>query len=123
MRSAKEMHKTMKQKERESGSSEDDDSDSDDDTDPGVDCDVEKVNDKNKTEERKPMTCKYCFIIFRHKQACELHTKINHSSDYSSLRCELCGKTFKLQRSLQNHQEKHDNKEKKSCTICDKKYS
>ena len=48
LRSAKEMHKTMKQKKRESGSSEDDDSDSDDDTDTLVDCDVEKVNDKTK---------------------------------------------------------------------------
>ena len=88
------------------------------------DEDLEKGNDNHEKEARKPFTCKFCFVIFHDKQACNQHMKIYHSLEHSYFLCVLCGKVFKLQRSLVlHHKAKHSNKEKETCSLCSKEYS
>ena len=49
--------------------------------------------------------------------------KVYHSSKQSDVICKLCGKVFKLQRSLVlHHKATHSSKEKETCTVCQQEY-
>ena len=84
------------------------------------------MNVINEGENKNLYKCNDCNRMFSRKVQYEKHIR-QHApapdpSDELSFDCELCGKTFKNEKSLKIHSKRHSTKNKITCVICGKKF-
>ncbi|XP_077051437.1 uncharacterized protein LOC143701753 isoform X2 [Siphateles boraxobius] len=65
---------------------------------------------------KKPLTCKYCGVSFRHITAYAIHQRI-HTGD-KPYKCKICGKTFAQLSKLKSHRNVHKQDTSFPCPCC-----
>ncbi|KAL1255305.1 hypothetical protein QQF64_013366 [Cirrhinus molitorella] len=75
---------------------------------------------KSKEMVKKPLTCKYCGVSFRHITAYTIHRRI-HTGD-KPYKCKTCGKTFAQLSKLKSHHNIHKQDTSFPCPFCSQKF-
>ncbi|KAK9957856.1 hypothetical protein ABG768_012060 [Culter alburnus] len=78
------------------------------------------VRSKPKEIMKKPLTCKYCGVSFRHITAYAIHQRI-HTGD-KPYKCKICGKTFAHLSKLKSHRNVHKQDTSFPCPCCSQKF-
>ncbi|XP_067282561.1 uncharacterized protein si:ch73-347e22.4 isoform X2 [Pseudorasbora parva] len=69
---------------------------------------------------KKPLTCKYCGVSFRHITAYTIHQRI-HTGD-KPYKCKNCGKTFAQLSKLKSHRNVHKQDTSFPCPCCSQRF-
>uniref|UniRef100_A0A671KKN5 C2H2-type domain-containing protein n=1 Tax=Sinocyclocheilus anshuiensis TaxID=1608454 RepID=A0A671KKN5_9TELE len=69
---------------------------------------------------KKPLTCKYCGVSFRHITAYTIHRRI-HTGD-KPYKCKICGKTFAQRSKLKSHRNVHKQDTSFPCPCCSRMF-
>ncbi|XP_056597326.1 uncharacterized protein si:ch73-347e22.4 [Triplophysa dalaica] len=80
-----------------------------------------KIVSKTKENTKKPLTCKYCGVSFRHITAFVMHRRI-HTGE-KPYNCKSCGKTFAQLSKLKSHQNVHKQSDAFPCPCCNQTFS
>ncbi|CAM4636993.1 unnamed protein product [Leuciscus chuanchicus] len=78
------------------------------------------MRSKPKEIMKKPLTCKYCGVSFRHITAYAIHQRI-HTGD-KPYKCKICGKTFARLSKLKSHRNVHKQDTSFPCPCCSQKF-
>ncbi|XP_039534260.1 uncharacterized protein si:ch73-347e22.4 isoform X2 [Pimephales promelas] len=78
------------------------------------------MRSKPKEIMKKPLTCKYCGVSFRHITAYAVHQRI-HTGD-KPYKCKICGKTFAQLSKLKSHRNVHKQDASFPCPCCSQKF-
>ncbi|KAA0710190.1 hypothetical protein E1301_Tti016727 [Triplophysa tibetana] len=80
-----------------------------------------KIVSKTIENTKKPLSCKYCGVSFRHITAFVMHRRI-HTGE-KPYNCKSCGKTFAQLSKLKSHQNVHKQSDAFPCPCCNQKFS
>ncbi|XP_056335065.1 uncharacterized protein si:ch73-347e22.4 [Danio aesculapii] len=80
----------------------------------------QRLNSKSTEIVKKPLTCKYCGISFRHITAYTVHRRI-HTGD-KPYKCKICGKTFAQLSKLKSHHNVHTQDTSFPCPCCNRRF-
>lgn len=86
------------------------------------------MNEVNEDDCKNAYKCSDCDRVFSRKVQYEKHIRQHvpipdfDLSDIVGINCEVCGKTFKSEKSLRIHSKRHIEKNKITCVICGKKF-
>uniref|UniRef100_A0A673LXP4 Uncharacterized LOC107748715 n=1 Tax=Sinocyclocheilus rhinocerous TaxID=307959 RepID=A0A673LXP4_9TELE len=69
---------------------------------------------------KKPLTCKYCGVSFRHITAYTIHQRV-HTGD-KPYKCKICGKTFSQLSKLKSHHNVHKQDTSFPCPCCSRRF-
>ncbi len=69
---------------------------------------------------KKPLTCKYCGVSFRHITAYTIHQRV-HTGD-KPYKCKVCGKTFSQLSKLKSHHNAHKQDISFPCPCCSRRF-
>ncbi len=78
------------------------------------------IRSKPKEIVKKPLTCKYCGVSFRHITAYTIHQRV-HTGD-KPYRCKICGKTFSQLSKLKSHHNVHKQDTSFPCPCCSRRF-
>ncbi|XP_026145855.1 uncharacterized protein LOC113120136 [Carassius auratus] len=78
------------------------------------------IRSKPKEIVKKPLTCKYCGVSFRHITAFTIHQRV-HTGD-KPYKCKICGKTFSQLSKLKSHNNVHKQDTSFPCPCCSQKF-
>ncbi|XP_016407243.1 uncharacterized protein LOC107739595 [Sinocyclocheilus rhinocerous] len=78
------------------------------------------IRSKPKEIVKKPLTCKYCGVSFRHITAYTIHRRI-HTGD-KPYKCKICGKTFAQLSKLKSHRNVHKQDSSFPCPCCSRMF-
>ncbi|XP_051526452.1 uncharacterized protein si:ch73-347e22.4 isoform X2 [Myxocyprinus asiaticus] len=79
-----------------------------------------QMGSQPKEKRKKPLTCKYCGISFRHITAYVIHQRI-HTGE-KPYKCRFCGKTFAQLSKLNSHRNVHKQHVTFPCPCCSQKF-
>ncbi|XP_065144213.1 uncharacterized protein [Paramisgurnus dabryanus] len=79
-----------------------------------------KIGFKAKEKTKKPLTCKYCGVSFRHITAYVMHQRI-HTGE-KPYKCKFCGKTFAHLSKLKSHRNVHEQHAAFPCPCCNQTF-
>lgn len=90
------------------------------------------MDEVNEDDCKNAYKCSDCDRMFSRKVQYEKHIRqhvhvpdpvpVPDLSDIIGIDCEVCGKTFKNEKSLKIHTQRHNTKNKIACVICGKKF-
>ncbi|XP_050992624.1 uncharacterized protein si:ch73-347e22.4 [Labeo rohita] len=78
------------------------------------------IRSKPKEIVKKPLTCKYCGVSFRHITAYAIHQRI-HTGD-KPYKCKTCGKAFAQLSKLKSHRNIHKQDTSFPCPCCSQRF-
>ncbi len=78
------------------------------------------IRSKPKEIVKKPLTCKYCGVSFRHITAYTIHQRV-HTGD-KPYKCKVCGKTFSQLSKLKSHHNVHKQDISFPCPCCCRRF-
>uniref|UniRef100_A0A8C1T0V9 Si:ch73-347e22.4 n=1 Tax=Cyprinus carpio TaxID=7962 RepID=A0A8C1T0V9_CYPCA len=78
------------------------------------------IRSKPKEIVKKPLTCKYCGVSFRHITAYTIHQRV-HTGD-KPYKCKICGKTFSQLSKLKSHHNVHKQDTSFPCPCCSRRF-
>ncbi|XP_016106330.1 uncharacterized protein [Sinocyclocheilus grahami] len=78
------------------------------------------IRSKPKEIMKKPLTCKYCGVSFRHITAYTIHQRV-HTGD-KPYKCKICGKTFSQLSKLKSHHNVHKQDTSFPCPCCSRRF-
>ncbi len=78
------------------------------------------IRSKPKEIVKKPLTCKYCGVSFRHITAYTIHQRV-HTGD-KPYRCKICGKIFSQLSKLKSHRNVHKQDTSFPCPCCSRRF-
>ncbi|TRY96384.1 hypothetical protein DNTS_029318 [Danionella cerebrum] len=78
------------------------------------------VRAKHEEVGKKPLTCKYCGISFRHITAYSIHQRIH--TGVKPFQCKVCGKTFSQLSQLKSHLNVHKPGTSFPCPCCSQQF-
>uniref|UniRef100_A0A671QU54 Si:ch73-347e22.4 n=2 Tax=Sinocyclocheilus anshuiensis TaxID=1608454 RepID=A0A671QU54_9TELE len=78
------------------------------------------IRSKPKEIKKKPLTCKYCGVSFRHITAYTIHQRVHTGN--KPYKCKICGKTFSQLSKLKSHHNVHKQDTSFPCPCCSQRF-